>query len=318
MTSAVDLIRGTTPSTRAGAGRAAGWRCPPEGERQRHPEKADGREGHCTWPDHCSRPSQPLAQSLRSASAPEGPERSGGGAERLAAVRIARTTLPGDGLGPARPGPNLPPPPLVDKHLWEVGEAVAPAGSPHRDCATAPRFPRLPQLHFLPNLNPCKKVESPSRARDAARRRCAVARCGAPRVPVWRPAFQAGRAMRLGRDAPLRGAEHRGAGLETGVPSRACDAARRGSAGARCGAPRCRSGDRRSKPGGRCGAAAMRRCAVRSTAVPVWRPAFQAGRASGPGGNPWGRRPARGRAAAPPPSRRGPGRRRRGGRGRSR
>ena len=181
MTSAVDLIRGTTPSTRAGAGRAAGWRCPPEGERQRHPEKADGREGHCTWPDHCSRPSQPLAQSLRSASAPEGPERSGGGAERLAAVRIARTTLPGDGLGPARPGPNLPPPPLVDKHLWEVGEAVAPAGSPHRDCATAPRFPRLPQLHFLPNLNPCKKVESPSR--------CAM-RPSIPtgRVPFRRPA----------------------------------------------------------------------------------------------------------------------------------
>ncbi len=220
MTSAVDLIRGTTPSTRAGAGRAAGWRCPPEGERQRHPEKADGREGHCTWPDHCSRPSQPLAQSLRSASAPEGPERSGGGAERLAAVRIARTTLPGDGLGPARPGPNLPPPRLVDKHLWEVGEAVAPAGSPHRDCATAPRFPRLPQLHFLPNLNPCKKVESPSRTgirvqgvapfRGAERRAC---RSGDRRS---KPCGTSG--FRAKRPSAARSAA--GAGLETGVPGR--------------------------------------------------------------------------------------------------
>ena len=165
MTSAVDLIRGTTPSTRAGAGRAAGWRCPPEGERQRHPEKADGREGHCTWPDHCSRPSQPLAQSLRSASAPEGPERSGGGAERLAAVRIARTTLPGDGLGPARPGPNLPPPRLVEKHLWEVGESGCTSRLPSsRLCHRTP-LPPPPTAPLSSQSQPLQKGRESNPAR---------------------------------------------------------------------------------------------------------------------------------------------------------
>ena len=101
------LIRWMTPGARAGAGQAPDGRRPPAGERERHPEKAHGRRGHCYWPDHCSRPSHPLPQPLRSARAPGGPERSGGGAQRLAAVRNARATLPGDGLGPALARPDL-------------------------------------------------------------------------------------------------------------------------------------------------------------------------------------------------------------------
>ena len=162
MTTEVGLMRGPPPGAHAGAGQAADGRRPPAGERERQLEKADGQGGHCYWPDHCFRPSHPQPESLRSARAPEGPERSGGGAQRLATVRSARATLPGDGLGPALASPNAPPP-LVEKHLREVGEAVAKASPPHdRAIATEPRFPRLPQLHFLPSLTPCKKVESPS------------------------------------------------------------------------------------------------------------------------------------------------------------
>ena len=75
------------------------------------------------------------------------------------------------------------------------------------------------------------------------------ARRGATRVPVWRPAVQAGGVIRAG-----------------GVPT--C-AAR--SAGA------CRAGDRRSKPGVSSGLAALRRARRGATRVPGWRPAVQAG-----------------------------------------
>ena len=109
MTSDGDPIRGTRPRTRADAGPAPGWRCPPDPGATQEPRGDDRRTGeHCYWPDHCSRPSHPRAQPLRSASAPEGPERSGGGAQRLAAVRNARATLPGDGLGPALDRTDLP------------------------------------------------------------------------------------------------------------------------------------------------------------------------------------------------------------------
>ena len=116
---------------------------------------------HCYWPDHCSRPSHPHPQPLRSAQAPEGPERSGGGAKRLAAARNARATLLGDGLGPARSSPNHPSRPI----------ATHPSGGRPR----AHQDPRSLSLSHCPqsevqlsSLPSCKKVESPSRPRHGA------------------------------------------------------------------------------------------------------------------------------------------------------
>ena len=49
---------------------------------------------HCYWSEHCFRPSHPHPKPLRSAKAPEGPERSGGGAQRLAAARTPGLPCP--------------------------------------------------------------------------------------------------------------------------------------------------------------------------------------------------------------------------------
>ena len=163
MTSEVDPIRWTTPSSRAGAGRAAGWRCPPGRSGPQTPLGGDRRtERHCYWPDHCSRPSHPHAQPLRSAQAPEGPERSGGGAKRLAAARNARATLLGDGLGPARSSPNHPSRPIAT-HPSD-GRPRAHQDPPYLPVSHCPESEV--QLSSLPS---CKKVESPSRPRTSSR-----------------------------------------------------------------------------------------------------------------------------------------------------
>ena len=71
-------------------GRRSSYRMAPPAP-PRRTATATGRrppgKGPCYWPDHCFRPSHPHKKPWRSAKAPEGPERSGGGAQRLAAAR---------------------------------------------------------------------------------------------------------------------------------------------------------------------------------------------------------------------------------------
>ena len=94
-------------------------------------------------------------------------------------------------------------------------------------------------------------------------------------VPVWRPAFQAVCVVGVDGGAACAARSAAGAGLETGVPRRL----RAGGGwgwGVR-GAERrgCRSGDRRSKPSACWGWMGLGRARRGAPRVPVWRPAFQ-------------------------------------------
>ena len=88
----------------------------------------------------------------------------------------------------------------------------------------------------------------PGRERHAGGGGLRRARCGAPRVPVWRPAFQAGAPCGGRKGCDVRVAAPRACRQETGVPGR-----------------------------GRHAGGVVATCALRSPALPVWRPAFQAG-----------------------------------------
>ena len=145
----------------------------------------------------------------------------------------------------------------------------------------------------------CGAGRSGGRRCRPVRRRCCWARCrggnrplrvglrraqrGALRVPVWRPAFQAGGAAWAGSVATGAARSAARGGREAGVASRRRGDGRSAERGAwrsggrrcrpvrrRCCWVRCRGGNRPLRVGLRC----AQRGALR---VPVWRPAFQAG-----------------------------------------